>query len=161
LSEGPAIEEVPLERREALDHVLEESFEGWYLRHSRRTLREIETVRVAKMNGEAVGLAMLKTLNGTVGYIYYIAVLRSQRRKGFGGRLLQDAVLYFASRGVAEVYASIEDDNIESLALFGRDGFRKTNYAQVSQKYGAIRALDLYRRMLVVPGESLYCRELS
>jgi L-amino acid N-acyltransferase YncA len=161
LSEDVTIEEVPQERREALDRVLEESFEGWYLRHSRRTLREIEMVRVAKIQGEAVGLAMLKTLSERIGYVYYIAVVRSRRRKGVGGRLLQDALVYFASRGVGEVYASIEDDNPESLALFGREGFKKTNYGEVSRRYGAMRALDLYRRMVVVPGESLFHRELS
>ncbi len=160
MSNNLTIEDVPTERRGALDRVLEESFEGWYLRHSRRTLREIEVVRVMKINEEATGVVMLKRLSERIGYVYYVAVLRNQRRKGIGSRLLQDALDYFASLGVGEVYASIEDDNAESLALFRSKDFSRTNYSEVSRRYGVIRALGLYRRMLVVPGESLFFREL-
>lgn len=161
MSDDLRIEDVPKEHREALDPVLEESFEGWYLRHSRRTLREIEAVRVAKVNEEAVGLVMLKRLSESIGYVYYIAVLKSWRGNGIGGRLLQDALDYFASLGVNEVYASIEDENIESLTLFGKRGFVRTNYSEVSRRHGVVHALSMYRSMLVVPGESLFHRELS
>ena len=40
--------DVPRGERAALEQILEESFEGWYLRHSKRTLREVEEVRAAR-----------------------------------------------------------------------------------------------------------------
>ena len=42
-----AIIDVAKGKRARFDWILEESFEGWYLMHSRRTLRDIELVRAA------------------------------------------------------------------------------------------------------------------
>jgi ribosomal protein S18 acetylase RimI-like enzyme len=161
LSDGLTIVDVSTDERDSLDTILVESFKGLYLWHARRTLREIELVRAARIDGEYAGLAMLKRLDDEVGYIYYIAVAQRHRRKGVGGQLLRDALSHFSSIGSKEAYASIEEDNVESAALFGSMGFRKTSYEELSMKYGKIRALDMYRRMLVVPGETLFCKALS
>jgi ribosomal protein S18 acetylase RimI-like enzyme len=145
--------------REVLVPVLEESFTGLYLRHAKRTLEEVETVRVALIGGEPVGLAMLKTLAKEAGYVYYIAVRPSTRGKGIGSRLLVDALDHFARGGATEVYASVGEHNVESNALFLGRGFRKTDFGQVAKKYGPIRALTMYRSMLVVPGEILLVKD--
>jgi L-amino acid N-acyltransferase YncA len=60
-----------------------------------------------------------------------------------------------------EVYASIEGDNVESAGLFRSRGFERTSYGKVSRKHGRIRALNMYRKMLVVPGEILLCLQLG
>jgi ribosomal protein S18 acetylase RimI-like enzyme len=150
----------PSERRALLDPILEESFKGLYLWHARRTLREVERVRAASIGGEVVGLAMLTNVSSEAGYVYYIAVAPEHRRRGVGRRLLGDALEYFEGRGSEEVYASIEEQNVESMALFASAGFRKTDHDELSRKYGAFRALDMYRKMLVVPGEELFFKEL-
>ncbi len=74
--ENIEITDVPAGKRQELDWILEESFEGWYLWHSKKTLRDVELVRAAMSSAKPVGLVMLKTLEGTVGYVYYIAVAR-------------------------------------------------------------------------------------
>jgi L-amino acid N-acyltransferase YncA len=151
-------------RAESLDPILEESFEGLYLWHARRTLREVERVRVARMGGgggEVIGLAMLTNISAEAGYVYYIAVAPGHRKRGVGGRLLRDALEYFAGNGSEEVYASIEEGNVESMALFISAGFRETDHSELSRKYGALRALDMYRKMLVVLGEKLFFKELK
>src|SRR5207249_9262946 len=51
---------VPAGKRAGLEWILEESFEGWYLMHSKRTLRDVEVVRAAMSSGKPVGLVMLK-----------------------------------------------------------------------------------------------------
>ena len=67
--EDVVIVDVPARERASLGWILEESFEGWYLLHSKKTLRDIEVVRAAKSSGKPVGLVMLKTLEGSTGYV--------------------------------------------------------------------------------------------
>src|SRR2546430_3553660 len=54
--EDVVIVDFPARERASLGWILEESFEGWYLLHSKKTLRDIEVVRVAKSSGKPVGL---------------------------------------------------------------------------------------------------------
>jgi len=154
---GLRISEAGPGERARLEPILEEGFEGWYLRHSKRTLYEIPTVRVAEFEGRAVGLAMLKSLEDKAGYVYYIAVAAASRRTGVGGRLLDDALDHFASLGDQVVYASVENE--EAAALFRSRGFTKTGFGDLSRRYGLVRAVAMYRSMLVVPGEVLLARD--
>jgi len=160
----PSLElvDVPKEGRARLLPILEESFEGMYLWHARRTLQGIELVRATRnAEGEDVGLAMLKVLAEGAGYVYYIAVPPRSRRQGIGGMLLDDALSQFAKRGVREVYASVGEDNAESNALFASRGFGRLKGSEMSEKYGRIRALLMYREMMVVPGEILLSKRLD
>lgn len=145
--------------REDLDPVLQESFTGVYLRHAHKTLLEVKFVRAAFVGEKPVGLSMLKTLDEGAGYVYYIAVSGSLRRKGVGTRLLLDALRLFASMGMKEVYASVGSENLESNALFKGQGFRKTDYGEVARKYGVFKAISMYRAMFVVPGEYLLVKD--
>ena len=155
------IAEVPIETRASLQHLLAESFEGWYLSHSKKTLMEIEVVKEAVVDEHPVGLVMLKTLYGSIGYIYYVAVAKDYRRRKVATRLLEHSLEYFLGLGMREAYASIEEGNVESEGLFRSRGFVRTRYRELSSKYGHLRALNLYRKMLVVPGETLLCRTLG
>jgi len=160
----PAIEiaEVPKGERDKLIPILDESFEGIYLWHARRTLQSIEVVRAVRTaDGEDAGLAMLKTVARGAGYVYYVAVSPSFRRRGIGGRLLDDAVSYFAHEGGLYVYASVPEDNVESNALFGSRGFERLHLSEMAERYGKIRALLMYREMMVVRGEILMGKRLD
>ena len=121
----------------------------------------IEVVRKAAVDEHPAGLVMLKTLYDTIGYVYYIAVARDYRKRKVATRLLEHSLEYFSALGVREVYASIEEGNAESEGLFRSQGFVRTRFGEVSHKYGSLRALNLYRKMLVVPGETLLCRPLD
>jgi ribosomal protein S18 acetylase RimI-like enzyme len=150
------IVDVPAEQRTDLEWILGESFEGWYLMHSKRTLRDIELVRAAISSGKPVGLTMLKTLEvGTVGYVYYIAVAKAQRKKGIGKMLLEDALKIFKNHGSQEVFASVEENNEPSEALFASEGFTRTSFGEVSKKHGKLHTISMYNAMRVVPGEIL------
>jgi ribosomal protein S18 acetylase RimI-like enzyme len=155
------ITDAPSEKRAGLDWILEESFEGWYLMHSRRTLRDIGLVRAAMLSGKPVGLVMLKTLDGNVGYVYYIAVARASRNKGVGKLLLDDALRLFKASNVKEVFASIEKDNEPSEALFAAEGFTKTSFSEVSKRHGSLHTVNMYRAMTVVPGEVLLRKTIA
>jgi ribosomal protein S18 acetylase RimI-like enzyme len=153
--------DVPKEGRAALEPILEESFEGWYLRHSKGVLRDSETVRAAIRSGERIGLIITKTLGPGVGYVYYIAVAKSLRRTGIARTLLNDALGRFRSEGVTEVFTSVEEDNAPSEGLFAAEGFTHTSFAEVSRKYGTLRTLNMYRMMVSVPGEVLLHKRIA
>lgn len=154
--------DVPKAERARLFSILEESFEGLYLWHARRTLQAIEVVRAAKAgDGEDAGLAMLKMLHEGAGYVYYVAVPPRFRRQGIGGRLLDDAIGYLGRQGARNVYASVEEDNLESRLLFSSRGFQKVHGSEMAERYGRIRALLIYREMMVVPGELLMGKTLT
>jgi ribosomal protein S18 acetylase RimI-like enzyme len=156
------ITDVPKAQRTRLLPILEESFEGLYLWHARRTLQSIEVVRVARTaEGEDAGLIMLKRLAEGAGYVYYVAVPPHFRKRGIGGRLLDDAISYFAQKSVLDVYASVEEDNIESKTLFGSRGFERLKGGEMAERYGRIRSLLMYREMTVVPGEILLGKRLD
>ncbi len=159
--EDVVIADVPAGKRAGLEWILEESFEGWYLMHSKRTLRDIGIVRVAMSSGKPIGLVMLKTLGETIGYVYYIAVSKAQRKKGIGKLLLNDALRLFKASRVEEVFASVEKNNKPSEALFASEGFTATSFGEVSKKYGNLHTLNMYREMLVVPGEVLLRKTLA
>ena len=146
--------------RSSLKWILDESFDGWYLRHSTRTLREIETVRAA-IADKPVGLTMLKTVEGKVGYVFYIAVAKASRKQGIGKLLVEDAIDLFKTAGLAEAYASVEGDNEPSERLFASEGFSRTSFGDVSKSYGHLHALNMYRTMWVVPGEVLLRKTIT
>jgi ribosomal protein S18 acetylase RimI-like enzyme len=96
---------------------------------------------------------MLKTLEGNVGYVYYIAVAKASRKKGIGKLLLDDALRIFRASGVKEIFASVEKDNEPSEALFAAEGFTRTSFGEVSKRHGSLHTVNMYRAMTVVPGE--------
>ena len=155
------IVDVPTGKRARLEWILEESFEGWYLMHSKRILRDVEVVRAAMSSGKPVGLVMLKTLEGSVGYVYYIAVAKAHRKKGIAKQLLEDALRVFKASQVEEVLASVEEDNKPSEALFASEGFTRTSFHEVSKRHGSLHTLNMYREMLVVPGEVLLRKAIA
>ncbi len=153
--------DVPIGQRQGLEGILDESFEGWYLRAARGTLQDIEVVRAAMSDGRPVGLVMLKTLEANVGYVYYIAVARAYRRAGVANLLLEDSLQRFVAAGVKEVYASVEEDNEPSEKLFTSNGFTPTTFGEVSKNHGSLRTINMYRIMRVVPGEVLLRKALA
>jgi len=160
----PEIEiiDVPKVERARLLPILEESFEGLYLWHARRTLQSIEVVRAARTaEGDDAGLIMLKALGEGTGYVYYVAVPPRFRRKGIGGRLLDDAISQFPQTGVREIYASVEEDNLESKTLFGSRGFERISWSEMAERYGRLRSLLMYREMTVAPGEVIMGKRLD
>src|SRR5437867_7947346 len=155
------IVDVPAKERRGLEWILEDSFEGWYLMHSRRTLRDVEVVRAAMSSGKPVGLVMLKTLEGSVGYVYYIAVAKARRKKGIAKQLLEDALRLFKASKVEEVLASVEEDNKPSEAFFTSEGCTRTSFGELSMLHGGLHTLNMYRVMTVVPGEVLLRKEIT
>ena len=147
--------------RESLDPILDTSFEGWYLRHAKRTLREIETVFAAKSRDQFVGLSMMKKLDSKTGYIYYMAVLPEHRGKKIGSKLLDRSLAYFFEHDTDVVFASLMQEHDEANLLFNSRGFIQTSFGDVAKRYGKLHAINMYRKMVVVTGEVVVFKELS
>lgn len=156
-----SIKTVVRDERQTLIPILEKSFEGWYVWHSKKTLRDIESVRGAFLEGEPVGLSMLKMLDDHNGYVYYVAVSPEMRGKKVGRRLLQDSVEYFMNRGAGEIFAGISEDNEESKGLFASQGFTQVSFSELSRRFGRLHAVNMYRKMVIVSGEVVYAKRLS
>ena len=156
------IVDVPKGERGALVPILQGSFEGLYLWHSKRTLRGVDHVRASKtLEGTFSGLIMLKMLAENAGYVYYVAVAPEFRRRGIAGRLLDSGLSYFQGEGVGEVYASVPAENEESKRLFASKGFARVEGSEMNEKYGRFRALLMYREMMLVRGEVLLGKRLQ
>ncbi|MDG7001781.1 MAG: GNAT family N-acetyltransferase [Nitrososphaerota archaeon] len=146
--------------REAFDPILDKSFEGWYQRHAKRTLREIETVFAANLGEKGAGVSMLKKLDSNTGYVYYIAVDPEFRGKKIGSKLLDASLDFFFKEGANSVFASLVQEHDEGNFLFESRGFRRTNFKEVSKRYGSLHAVNMYRKMLVVTGEVVVFKDL-
>ena len=141
--------------RERAVPLLIDSFEGIYRWHAKRTLRNVERVRAVRRAGELAGVSMLETVAPGVGYVYYLAVRSSLRRRGVGGMLLDDGLRWFRSGGYRVVYAAAEEENAPSIALFRSRGFRLVERKETSYREGGLGAWGLRSKMWVVPGEVL------
>ena len=104
---------------------------------------------------------MLRKLYERYGYVFYIAVAMGERKKGVGGRLLDEALAHFGRLGMIGVYASVEEDNEASRKLFQSRKFVRIGFGDESRKHGLFKALMMYRAMRVVPGEILLYRDLG
>ncbi len=150
-----AIVDLPRAARDRAVPVLKEGFVGIYRWHAKRKLFESETVRAATKSGELLGFSILERLLPEVGYVYYIAVGAQSRRRGLGGRLLDDALGRFRADGVDVVYAAAEEENHPSIALFRSRGFRTVDRHETGWREGGLGATGLRTRMMVVSGEVL------
>lgn len=135
---------------------LKDGFEGIYRWHAKRTLRTATWVRAAVLQDEVVAVSVLERLDPLVGYIYYLATLRSHRREGLGGLLLDDALALFRREGASVAYAAAEEDNAPSITLFLSRGFRRVERKELGFREGGLGAWGLRSRMTLVWGEMLF-----
>jgi len=150
----------PIQERRRLEGILLDSFEGWYLRHSLKKLYQIKDVFAALYDDTPVGVAMLEELSEELSYLFYIAVAKDFRRKGVASQLLEYCISYSVSKNKKELYAATERDNEPSIALFEKHGFSRISFSEFINRYGFARAIEMYAKMVVVPGEILLVRKL-
>ena len=136
--------------------ILKESFTGYYRWHAKRTLLEIERVRVADWDGVVAGAALLERLVPEVGYVSYLFVGTNFRRRGIGATLFDDAIGWFRRQGVLVVYTVAEPENRASIALIRSRGFRKTERKETGWRDGGLGAWGLRSRMRIIGDEALF-----
>lgn len=160
MSSSLRIEKTGVNERATLLPIVDAGFTGLYRRHARSTLQSVRWVMKATRSGRPVGLAMCTTMGRTLGYIYYVIVIPSERGKGVGGFLLDDALQRLQNEGAREVFASVRVDNVPSNRLFQSRGFARTSFRGVAGSRGVFHALGMWRRMVVVPSERVLAKVL-
>jgi len=141
--------------RERAVPALKDGFVGIYRWHAKRTLRSATWVRAVVLGDEVAAVSVLERLDPEVGYVYYLATAASYRRRGFGARLLDDALELFRREDIRVVYGAAEEDNAPSIALFGSRGFRNVERKELGFREGGLGAWGLRSRMTLVGGEVL------
>ena len=150
------VQEVPAESRTDLVSLVDQSFDGIYRWHARKTLREVRWVRRAAREERAIGLIMLTTLTPDLGYVYYVAVLPAERGAGIGALLLDDAMAALRAVGAREVLACIRSENLPSIRLFRAKGFERIRFRDLVRDRGFWDAARLWAGMVVAPGEGVF-----
>ncbi len=154
---GPIdLSDLPIAEREVAVPLVLDAFTGIYRWHAKRTLRDVARVRVARLAGREVGLAMLDPLVPEVGYLYYLIVLREFQGRGIGGRLVDDALDRFREDGRSVVYVATGLDNAPMVRLLQARGFRTVGRTETGYREGGLGAWGLRSRMRIVPGEVLF-----
>jgi len=141
--------------RERAVPALKDGFVGIYRWHAKRTLRSATWVRAVVFGHEVAAVSVLERLDPEVGYVYYLSTAAHRRRRGFGARLLDDALELFRREGVRVVYGAAEEDNVPSIALFRSRGFRAVERKELGFREGGLGAWGLRSRMTLVGGEVL------
>ncbi len=107
--------------------------------------------RVAVLGDRVAGFVMVAVLDdpaGRHGYVLAIGVDSEQRRQGIGGKLLDQGLeLLGAERerlGIAQVRATVAEDNAPAQALFAEAGFALLP-GSTTEYQGGQRALTLAR----------------
>lgn len=148
-----SIVEAPRESRQSLLPLLDRSFQGIYLWHARRTLRSVQWVRMAVRENAVIGLSLVGMVGQRTGYVYYVAVMPSERGSGVGGAILDDALRFLEVAGAFETLAAVQKTNVPSMRLFRSRGFVSTSFRALVKQKGIVAAAVLWARMVVAPGE--------
>ena len=79
-------------------------------------------ILVAQGEGGVVGSVMVGH-DGHRGWVYYLAVGASHRRRGLGNRLMRAAEAWLRQRGIRKVELMIRDTNTAVTAFYARLGY--------------------------------------
>jgi ribosomal protein S18 acetylase RimI-like enzyme len=98
-------------------------------RHSRDSLglafRQAAIATVAEHSGEIVGY-QISTSTPIGGHLARLAVMPDWQGHGIGYALLNDMLSQFERRGAQSITVNTQQDNLASLALYEKAGFRRT-----------------------------------
>ncbi|MGN0553489.1 MAG: GNAT family N-acetyltransferase [Oscillospiraceae bacterium] len=84
--------------------------------------RNPETCFTAKENGKVIGV-IIAGHDGRRGYIYHTAVLQSERNKGIGTALVENALTALKQEGINKVALVVFDRNENGNSFWERKGF--------------------------------------
>jgi GNAT superfamily N-acetyltransferase len=81
-------------------------------------------VLVARVNGELAGVCCVTVYNeGTTLWVREIAVSPNHQRKGYGRKLMEQAILYGTERGAVKGFLAADLQNKNAIALYESLGF--------------------------------------
>jgi len=108
--------------------------------------------RVVESAGECVGYSVLSSGAGEA-HVLNLCVAEACRRRGIGGRLLQDMTEFAQGAGARDIYLEVRPSNAGALRLYRSRGFaqvgiRRAYYQAVGGREDAV----VLRKALSAPG---------
>lgn len=93
-----------------------------------------ELFLVAEQDGEIVGSAM-GGYDGHRGWIYYLAVAPTSRRRGLGRQLVEAVAERLQSVGCPKLNLMVRGTNLEVLEFYKRLGFKDDNVVTLGKRF--------------------------
>lgn len=113
-----------------------------YLAHAHRDIKEVKQLRLAICNQESERVIGLLDLFDFDAYhlragVGILIENSGNRRKGYGSEALSLLITYARQElGLHQLYANIFDDNLPSILLFEKQGFKKVGVKKEWRKVG-------------------------
>ena len=105
---------------------------------------ESSAIYILQSGDTAIGYGGVKTVLDTA-EIYNIAVEKEHRRKGYGAAILDKLIEHAVSRGAAEMFLEVNENNAPAIALYTSRGFEISHIRKNYYKSG--NALVLKKRV--------------
>ena len=84
------------------------------------------TVLAGRIDGDLVATAMVGC-DGHRGWLYYLAVAKAERRRGYGARMVRAAEDWLAARQAPKIQLLIRAENQAVVAFYEALGYRRSD----------------------------------
>ncbi len=88
----------------------------------KKLLRDPDLFLVAELDGQMIG-TVIGGFDGRRGFIYHLAVDRSYRAQGVGGRLMDEVEARLRAKGCRRCYLFVTPDNAEAMRYYEKRGW--------------------------------------
>ena len=90
------------------------------------------TVLAGRIYGDLVATAMVGC-DGHRGWLYYLAVAKAERRRGYGARMVRAAEDWLAARQAPKIQLLIRAENQAVVAFYEALGYRRSDSAMLQR----------------------------
>lgn len=101
---------------------------------ARKLAYDAELVLVAREGTRVVG-TVVGGYDGVRGWIYHLAVVASERRRGIATRLMADIERALLARGCPKINLQVRGDNVEVVAFYKRLGYELEERASLGKRF--------------------------
>lgn len=146
--------------RDTIKEILTLSFSPIYAKYANMSFESLSQSLVAEEDSHVIGIInwrIFQACGERVGYIFWLAVHPSSRRKGIGAGLMQQVIDIFKQQQLPIILSTVERTNKPSQQLFGKLGFTRINRAEMRKKYGK-ECTKLLHDMWLMPWEYIFIK---
>ena len=139
----------------SIKQIIDASFPRFFRFFAVHSLHQEGRVLVSETQTTIAGFAKLidfQVGSGKYGCILWVAVSPLFRRKGIARSLVKTGTERLKQDGAKAVFASVQRRNVASLAVFGKEGFRKMGFLDLWRLFGW-RVFKFYGNIWFAPRE--------
>ncbi|MDE2362258.1 MAG: GNAT family acetyltransferase [Hyphomicrobiales bacterium] len=91
------------------------------------------TVLAGRIGDTLVATAMTGT-DGHRGWVYYLAVAKTQQRNGIGAQMMEAAANWLREKGCPKLHVMIRSENVAVAAFYARLGYEKSDTITMARR---------------------------